>query len=62
MTSNSRIKNLKENMDYLVDIINQLQEKQIPITSINTKKRKPKKQKLQSYIFFKNTWMNVEVA
>lgn len=39
MTSNSRIKNLKENMDYLVNIINQLQEKSIPVTTMNIKKR-----------------------
>jgi hypothetical protein len=38
MTSNSRIKNLKENMDYLMNIINQLQEKSTPVATINAKK------------------------
>ena len=37
--SNNRINNLKENMDYLVNIINQLQEKHIPIATIKAKKR-----------------------
>lgn len=38
MTSNSRIKNLKENMDYLVNIINQLQEKPTTIATLTAKK------------------------
>lgn len=38
MTSNSRIKNLKENMDYLVNIINQLQEKPATIATVTAKK------------------------